>query len=201
MMTEEIVISEAGSANRRLRISLDEYKGTQLLNIRYFYEDKEGNLRPTTKGIAISRNRYLDLAEAIQTHHELILDFLAGAEDSTRVRSSLAKEKEMAARHNSPLNLITARSAVLRKSELFDVAFEGSEAIVTVDSRNSAFSNGFEDIQSSSGLFVALVALEASARLISDDESREVANAVDRLMIEFKRQFSKFSNSIKVRAG
>ncbi|NBU98807.1 MAG: transcriptional regulator [Spirochaetia bacterium] len=41
-----------------LRIMISEYKGKKLLNIRIWYTDKEGELKPTQKGITLSPEDY-----------------------------------------------------------------------------------------------------------------------------------------------
>jgi hypothetical protein len=48
-----------------LRIEISEYKGKKLLNLRIWYTDKEGELKPTQKGVTVSPESYEELKEAI----------------------------------------------------------------------------------------------------------------------------------------
>ena len=76
MTEEQIILAEGGSPKKRLRIALQRFEAQPLLNIRYYYEDKQGEMQPTKKGVSISRNRYLDLVDAIEKHHDSISDYL-----------------------------------------------------------------------------------------------------------------------------
>ncbi len=40
------------NAREKIRISLTEFKGYDLVDLRVHYEDEEGNLKPTKKGIS-----------------------------------------------------------------------------------------------------------------------------------------------------
>ncbi len=44
---------------------ISEYKGKKLLNIRIWYTDKEGELKPTQKGITLSPEDYEQFKSAI----------------------------------------------------------------------------------------------------------------------------------------
>lgn len=48
-----------------LRIEVSEYKGKKNLNLRIWYTDKDGNLKPTQKGVTISPESYEEFKEAI----------------------------------------------------------------------------------------------------------------------------------------
>ncbi|MFN3604789.1 MAG: transcriptional coactivator p15/PC4 family protein [Leptonema sp. (in: bacteria)] len=57
-----------------IRVSIDEYKGEKLVNIRIFYKDKEGNWSPTKKGIAIRLDTFPKLKEVLDEIEDLIND-------------------------------------------------------------------------------------------------------------------------------
>ncbi|MDX1958425.1 MAG: transcriptional coactivator p15/PC4 family protein [Leptospiraceae bacterium] len=48
-----------------LRIEVSEYKGKKLLNLRIWYTDKEGEFKPTQKGVTVSPEDYEALKNAI----------------------------------------------------------------------------------------------------------------------------------------
>jgi len=66
-LREPVVVAEFW-ANRRgeaVRVSLREYEGTPLVDLRRFYTGKEGKLLPTAKGLALSVHRLPELAVAV----------------------------------------------------------------------------------------------------------------------------------------
>jgi hypothetical protein len=56
---------DKGSRGEIIRVEVTEYKGSYYLNLRVWYTDKDGELKPTQKGIAISPDLYPELKEAI----------------------------------------------------------------------------------------------------------------------------------------
>jgi hypothetical protein len=48
-----------------IRVEVSEYKGKKFLNIRVWYTDANGDLKPTQKGIAIPPELFTELKEAI----------------------------------------------------------------------------------------------------------------------------------------
>lgn len=57
-----------------IRVSIDEYKGEKLINIRVFYKDKDGNWAPTKKGIAIRLEVFPKLKEVLDEVEEIVND-------------------------------------------------------------------------------------------------------------------------------
>lgn len=50
-----------------VRVSLDDFRGILLLNVRVWFQADDGQLRPGKQGIALRPDRALELAEAICT--------------------------------------------------------------------------------------------------------------------------------------
>ena len=48
-----------------IRIQLKEYKENKLIDIRVWYEDENGEYKPTKKGISFNRNFAVNVANAI----------------------------------------------------------------------------------------------------------------------------------------
>ena len=48
-----------------VRVSIDTFHGRKLINIRVFFKDDDGTMKPGKQGIAVSVDRYKDLAGAI----------------------------------------------------------------------------------------------------------------------------------------
>ncbi len=57
-----------------IRVSIDEYRGEKLVNIRVFYKDKDGNWAPTKKGIAIRLEIFPQLKKILDEVEDVIND-------------------------------------------------------------------------------------------------------------------------------
>jgi hypothetical protein len=55
------------NSREEVRVSVDLYQGRQIINIRVYYRDKENGAQwlPGKQGLALSVDRYRDLAEAV----------------------------------------------------------------------------------------------------------------------------------------
>lgn len=48
-----------------VRVSVDSFHGRKLINIRVYYRDDDGSMKPGRQGIALSVEQYKDFAGAI----------------------------------------------------------------------------------------------------------------------------------------
>ena len=48
-----------------VRVSVETFHGRKLINIRVFYKDADGMMKPGKQGLAIAVERYKDLAGAV----------------------------------------------------------------------------------------------------------------------------------------
>ena len=64
-MSDEIVAKFEKNSKEEVRLTVDEYKGRKILNIRVYYRSQAGEWLPGKQGLALSVDRYRDLAEAI----------------------------------------------------------------------------------------------------------------------------------------
>lgn len=55
-----------------IRVELSEYKGSTFLNIRVWYTDKEGEYKPTQKGVSFTLDQFEDLKKAIEEAEDKI---------------------------------------------------------------------------------------------------------------------------------
>ncbi len=64
--TESVVITRfEKNKKEEVRVSLDTFHGRKLINLRVFYQDDDGTMKPGKQGLALSVDRYKDLAGAI----------------------------------------------------------------------------------------------------------------------------------------
>lgn len=65
-MSDKIVHEFEKNSTESIRFSLSEFKGRELVNIRVYYTDEDGELKPTKKGISISTEIFEDFLEGIE---------------------------------------------------------------------------------------------------------------------------------------
>lgn len=61
-MTDEPIEMEK-SWNEKILFSLSEFRGKQYADIRIYYEDDEGEWKPTKKGVTVSLDRFPEFKE------------------------------------------------------------------------------------------------------------------------------------------
>jgi len=100
-MSNEKVLVEDGSPSKKLRIQLKEYEGHRLLDLRYWYTDKKDKiLKPTQKGINLTRSNYLTFKSVITNNHEEVMDWLgvgyvpANVDEYTKKQYQCANEQK-----------------------------------------------------------------------------------------------------------
>ena len=60
------MISLRKNSRKELRISVDEFRGHRLLNLRVWFESDDGTMRPGKQGLAVRLQMVADLTRAIQ---------------------------------------------------------------------------------------------------------------------------------------
>lgn len=100
-MADGKVLVEDGSPAKKLIIQLREYEGHRLLDVRYWYTDKKDKLlKPTQKGINLTRSNYLTFKSVITNRHEEVMDWLGvgyvpeHVDDYTKKQHQCANEQK-----------------------------------------------------------------------------------------------------------
>ncbi|MDA2937165.1 transcriptional coactivator p15/PC4 family protein [Acidobacteria bacterium AH-259-A15] len=70
--TSQVVYEFEKNGLEIVRCSLTQFKGHQLLDVRVFYQDDEGEWRPTRKGIALSTDLVDQLVEGVKQLQEAL---------------------------------------------------------------------------------------------------------------------------------
>ena len=186
MSDTEHVILDSGSKKNCMRISLSEFNGTPILNIRNYFE-KDGEMRPTKKGISISRNKFLDLAKVFNEHQEHIESFLENTNNLKRfeeifVTKSLELE-QLKTVETANLNICPTPGR-----NISEIKYHGSTAEINLDT-NHKFIDKFSGSEVADEVLKKLfLALDISIRLVTEDESNEVKQSFERLEYELARQ-------------
>lgn len=72
---EPVLIAEfEKNKTENFRLSLSEYQGHILLDFRIYYKDKEGESKPTKKGVTVNVKFFPELKEAITKAEEILKD-------------------------------------------------------------------------------------------------------------------------------
>lgn len=61
----EVVAQFEKNSREEVRVSVDDFRGRKIINIRAYYRSESGTWLPGKQGLALSVDRYRDLAEAI----------------------------------------------------------------------------------------------------------------------------------------
>ena len=71
---DELIAQFEKNATEVVRVSLTEFRGRKLIDLRVYYTDDEGEYRPTRKGISISVDGYPEFRNAIARLDKVLLD-------------------------------------------------------------------------------------------------------------------------------
>jgi len=63
--THMLIAEIQKNTRERIRISIEEYRGHRLIDCRVYYEDDQGEWRPTKKGIALNNETIDEVANAL----------------------------------------------------------------------------------------------------------------------------------------
>jgi len=71
---DELIAQFEKNATEVVRVSLTEYRGRKLLDVRVYYSDDEGQYRPTKKGVSLSVEVYPDFKRALLELEKILLE-------------------------------------------------------------------------------------------------------------------------------
>ena len=90
---DELIEQFEKNATEVVRVSLTEYRGRKLVDVRVYYSDNEGQYRPTKKGVALSVDVYPDFKRAMLALEKVLLERdLLSPEDLADVSAVDAEE-------------------------------------------------------------------------------------------------------------
>lgn len=135
MSFDERILGEDGPERNRTRFILNLFKGNRLLDIRKYYRDKKtGEFRPTSKGINLNRDTFMELKRVLDRDEETILEWLRIGhvpEEVTRYQQAQEEAKKKNFRLVGTVDIEEMNN--FRDSKLFDVRHEGSKDIVELN--------------------------------------------------------------------
>ena len=90
---DELIEQFEKNATEVVRVSLTEYRGRKLVDVRVYYADNEGQYRPTKKGVSLNVDVYPDFKRAMLALEKILLERdLISPEDLTDVSTVDADE-------------------------------------------------------------------------------------------------------------
>lgn len=61
----EVISKFEKNSKEEVRVSVDEFRGRKIINIRVYYKDPTGEWLPGKQGLALSIDRFRDLVDAV----------------------------------------------------------------------------------------------------------------------------------------
>ena len=89
---DALVARIAKNPTEEVRVSLTSYRGHDLIDIRVFFQDDQGEWRPTKRGVSLSVDSFAELREAVVKAEEMSNTLPAAGKSSGRSRAKKAAE-------------------------------------------------------------------------------------------------------------
>lgn len=172
------ILGEDGPEHRRIRFTIRDFETNRLFDIRKHYLPKKPDpltgkreFKPTTKGMSLTRDNFMELKRVLEAHSEDILEFLRIGEVSEEMLRYHQAELEAKEKHFRLANDVEIREVDnFRDSHLFHVSHQGAKDVVELNTSHPfAKAISLEEIANSSPeeireLFATMMATFARAR-------------------------------------
>jgi Transcriptional Coactivator p15 (PC4) len=89
---EAMVARIAKNPTEEVRVSLTSYRGHDLVDIRVFFQDEQGEWRPTKRGVSLSVDSFAELRDAIVKAEEMLNALPSPGKNSGRGRAKKTAE-------------------------------------------------------------------------------------------------------------
>jgi hypothetical protein len=89
---EALVARIVKNPTEEVRIAFTSYRGHDLVDIRVFYQDEQGEWRPTKRGVSLSVDSFTELRDAIVKAEEMLNTLPSTGRTSGRARTKKAAE-------------------------------------------------------------------------------------------------------------
>jgi hypothetical protein len=63
--TRQLVAQFEKNSNEEVRVSIDDFRGNKIINLRVYYRSPTGEWLPGKQGLALQVDRFKDLADAV----------------------------------------------------------------------------------------------------------------------------------------
>lgn len=89
---DALVARIAKNPTEEVRLSLTSFRGHDLVDIRVFFQDDQGEWRPTKRGVSLSVDSFAELREAIVKAEEMLNTLPSAGKNPGRSRAKKAAE-------------------------------------------------------------------------------------------------------------
>ena len=89
---DALVARIAKNPTEEVRVSLTSYRGHELVDIRVFFQDEQGEWRPTKRGVSLSVDSFTELREAVVKAEEMLNTLPSAGKSSSRTRAKKAAD-------------------------------------------------------------------------------------------------------------
>jgi Transcriptional Coactivator p15 (PC4) len=89
---EALVARIAKNPTEEVRVSLTSYRGHDLVDIRVFFQDEQGEWRPTKRGVSLSVDSFAELRDAVVKAEEMLNTLPSSGRSSGRSRAKRTAE-------------------------------------------------------------------------------------------------------------
>jgi len=87
---DALVARIAKNPTEEVRVSLTSYRGHDLVDIRVFFQDEQGEWRPTKRGVSLSVDSFAELRDAVVKVEEMLNALPSVGKGSGRSRAKKA---------------------------------------------------------------------------------------------------------------
>jgi Transcriptional Coactivator p15 (PC4) len=89
---EALVARIGKNPTEEVRVSLTSYRGHDLVDIRVFFQDEQGEWRPTKRGVSLSVDSFAELRDAVVKAEEMLNTLPSSGRSSGRSRAKRTAE-------------------------------------------------------------------------------------------------------------
>jgi hypothetical protein len=89
---EALVARIAKNPTEEVRISFTSYRGYDLIDIRVYYQDEQGEWRPTKRGVSLSVDSLTELRDAVVKAEEMLNSLPTAGKSSGKARAKKAAD-------------------------------------------------------------------------------------------------------------
>jgi len=166
-MSNKSIIATAGGKKNKIVFSLSEFEGRRIFDIRKFYTDKNsGELKPTKKGITLSKNSFEVTKGVIADNEDEILSWLCS---DTAIVSDIKKDIRLKGKHSKEARFQAQEFVVdhsaWKSPEFFSVTAEGGKDRLTLNTKHDFVKE-----------LLRLLETEES-----DDDNQDSSNVIERV--------------------
>ena len=194
----EDVVLAAGSSKQPLIVKYSEYEGKKLLDIRKYYKSKDGDLKPTRKGVSLTHVQFEAVSNAFEQKGEEIEKWLLSGVTGKTAEVLAAEESKF---RKDNLTVTVEEWAGL---EMFSYEKNGDGSILKLNKRHPWIASLLEESEGSDSarsLQTAIHLIQSFCQAMNLFDSRsDIANEFSETLLGnwgiFSRKFEKSENSI-----